>query len=157
VLAPFKGALVPGAQRPTDKFSRTVLIEQSVGEALSLPMHPRGDTFLDVARQLTEVVPELQDRSLDVIGVSIGYRLQSELALNETSDEFRALQMVGRTVGFLLHPDPPSMREPTPLTTASLLLQYSMLRSAFALRQRPHIPTTGQHRESSRKSIGDED
>src|SRR4051812_47330367 len=78
-------------------------------EAARLPTDPRGDAFLDVVRQLLKVMPKLHDRSGYHVPVAAVAGVLSHEALNQLSDEFRALPMVLRTVGLLLHPYPPSL------------------------------------------------
>jgi Na+-transporting NADH:ubiquinone oxidoreductase subunit NqrE len=77
-------------------------------EAAGLPNGPRADTFLDVRRQLPKIMPKLHDRLGCLLPETIVDGALIWGALNQLSDEFRALPMVFWTVGFLLHLDAPS-------------------------------------------------
>ena len=63
MVATFKRALVTRVQRATDEGFGTALVKQPMREAAPPPAGPRGDALLDVFRQLSQVVPKLNDSS----------------------------------------------------------------------------------------------
>ena len=90
-------------QRPTDECLGTALVEQLMRKALLLPTGPRSDALLDVYRKISQVMPKLNNRSGRALCVSIVHGVLIALALNQLSDEFRALSMVPGAVGVMLH------------------------------------------------------
>lgn len=91
----------------TDECPSSAFVEQLMLEATRLPNGPRADTLSDVRRQLLKIMPKLHDRLGCQLPATIVDGMLIQGALDQLSDEFRALPMVFWTVRFLLHLDAP--------------------------------------------------
>lgn len=90
-------------QRASNECPGTALIEQSVRKALLLPTRPRSYALLNVLRNLSWVMPKLNDGFRYALRITIIWKVLVALVLNQLSDEFRALSMMLGTVGIMLH------------------------------------------------------